>query len=393
MSYPVWRRLYSFTALAHFAILLGICFGNTLAQAEQRSRGVRLQRAFTSAASIDGMRLLVSDDLPHTKIVYLWSLETGKELQRFEGHREVIRAVAFSPDGKRALTAGGREEDMGSFSTDNSARLWDIDTGKEIRRFNSHEGYVHTVQYGRGGTRILTAGRDSTARLWDVASGTQLLVIAHVDYLPPAATFSSDSDRILTLNAGGRRAIVWDVITGEEICRIEWDNLFFRSAEFSPDDRLVVTAASDFTARTWDAKTGEAERVLVGHSSYVHHAAFSEDGERIITASDDETVRLWDPKTGMEVARFKNPGPVRDALLNCTGNRLIVKWSARRDVYGASDASLWDVESARELLRMDESTGKLVGFTPDGKQFVTTRGVKPAALWDAETGDLVRQYK
>ena len=54
----------------------------------------------------------------------LWDAESGKEIRAFQGHSEWVRAVAFSPDGKRVLTAGG-----------SAARLWDAKSGREIRTF------------------------------------------------------------------------------------------------------------------------------------------------------------------------------------------------------------------------------------------------------------------
>jgi WD domain, G-beta repeat len=58
--------------------------------------------------------------------VRLWDVETAKELRCFKGFRGVA-SVAFSPDGKRALSG----------SEDKTVRLWDVETGKEVRCFVS----------------------------------------------------------------------------------------------------------------------------------------------------------------------------------------------------------------------------------------------------------------
>jgi WD40 repeat protein len=64
--------------------------------------------------------------------------------------------AAFSPDGKFVLTSG----------RDGTARLWDITTGREIRRLTGHTNEVRDVAFSPYGKYILTASEDGTARLW-----------------------------------------------------------------------------------------------------------------------------------------------------------------------------------------------------------------------------------
>lgn len=364
-----------------------------MAQDDQKQgHSLTLVPVFNACFSFDGERLLTVPG--HGKVAYLWDVETGKELQRFEGHAETVRAVTFSPDGKQVLTGGGREADLGSFSTDNSARLWDLATGKQIRRFEGHEGYVHTVQFSPDGKRILTAARDSTARVWDVETGQELFVFSGVTYLPPAAALSPDGGTILGLVAGGNRVKLWDAKTGKEKCQIESGSKgFLDCAEFSPNANVVLTASSDGTARTWDAKTGRQVRVFAGHTSYVHHAAFSADGQRIITASADGTVRLWEANTGGEIRRFQNPGPVWQVILSADGKRFFAKWRVD-SVPVHSGVSLWDAESGQEIKQLpDDAMVEIVGFSPDGEKFFVIKGGKYIRLWNAETGEAIGQYK
>jgi WD40 repeat protein len=66
--------------------------------------------------------------------------------------------VAFSPDGNTIATA----------STDGTARLWDVQTGRELRRFVGHTAGVENMIFSPDGRYIATASDDGTARLWDV---------------------------------------------------------------------------------------------------------------------------------------------------------------------------------------------------------------------------------
>ncbi len=334
------------------------------------------------------------------KVVSLWDVETGKGLRRFEGHAERVRAVSFSPDGRRVLTGGGREADLGSFSTDNSVRLWDLATAKEIRRFEGHEGYVHTVQFSPDGNRILSAGRDATARVWDVATGRELFVLSDLVYVPPAAAFSPDGCSIVGRTAGTRRVVVWDAETAEEICRIERvGKSFFTSAGFDPGGTQVMTTSTDGTARSWDIRTGRQSHIYTAGSGAINDAVYSPNDERIITGSSDGTVTIWNAQTGEEIRKFQNPRAVWRVRVSDDGMRIFAKWhfdgsgNATPGVSLWSGVTLWDAESGQQIKQFpDDGSTKAVSFTPDGKACLVTEFGKPAALWDTTSGKMIRQY-
>src|ERR1039458_7214185 len=80
------------------------------------------------------------------------------------GHSEMVNSVAFSPDGRWALTG----------SEDNTARLWEVATGDEIRRLEGHSGPVYSVAFSSDGRWALTGSFDKTARVWEVATGKEI---------------------------------------------------------------------------------------------------------------------------------------------------------------------------------------------------------------------------
>src|SRR5207245_7742667 len=87
------------------------------------------------------------------------------ETASLQGHTNaVIESVAFAPDSRRVLSSG----------YDNTVRLWDAETRKEIRQFTSHNGLVHGLAFSADGRYVVTSGSDGTIRLWDAETGKEI---------------------------------------------------------------------------------------------------------------------------------------------------------------------------------------------------------------------------
>jgi len=132
------------------------------------------------ALSPDGSQLAVVN----YREAYLWDIASGREVRRFTGHTHDVLTVAFSPDGHWVLSA----------AMDRSALLWDAATGLEVRRFIGHTDTVWGARFSPDGTRIATASRDGTARVWELASGRVLLQLSGHTSTTVTAVFSPDGD-------------------------------------------------------------------------------------------------------------------------------------------------------------------------------------------------------
>ena len=157
----------------------------------------------------------------------------------------VVRAVAFSSDGKIILTgSSGADSDGGD------VRLWDAHSGKPIGSVMRHRGTIRAVAFSPDDKIILSGGDDRTARFWDSASGKPIgQALAH---------------------QGTVRAVA-----------------------FSPDGTLAATAGSDKTARFWHVPTGVPLGKPLRHQASVETLAFSPDGTTLLTGGADRMIRFW----------------------------------------------------------------------------------------------------
>jgi len=232
------------------------------------------------AFSPDGKRVLTGSDDTTAR---LWDAATGAAVATLAGHTARVSAVAFSPDGKRVLTG----------SDDKTARLWDAATGAAVATLEGHKRSIWAVAFSRDGKRVLTGSDDKTARLWDAATGNAVATLAEHTGPVNDVAFSPDGKRILT-GSDDKTARLWDAATGAAVTTLAGHKDAVRAVAFSPDGKRVLTGSFDTTTRLWDAATGAAVATLAGHTARVSAVAFSPDGKRVLTGSDDTTARLWD---------------------------------------------------------------------------------------------------
>jgi WD40 repeat protein/serine/threonine protein kinase len=216
---------------------------------------------------------------------------------------------------------------------------WQRLTHMEQRSFRGHSGVVIAVAVSHDGRKIVSGGIDKTAMVWELATGRELL------------TLKGHTDAVVT-------------------------------AAFSSDDQRILTGCLDQTARLWDAVSGRELRRFDGET-----AAFARDDRLILTGGLDKTVRLWDASTGVEVLRV----PGQDAALSPDGRKIVATGgftSVLAPSAAGRKATLWDVESRRELLSLNGHSEVVfsVAFSPDGRRIVTCSRDNTAKVWDAATG-------
>ena len=204
------------------------------------------------------------------EVVRLWEVATGKELRRFGAASEPSSqtapephavAFAFSPDG-RCLAVG---------DSDHLLRLRDVATGKELRRFEGHEGRVTAIAFSTDGRLVASGSLDRTLRLWDVATGQPIRQLNGPSETIKSVAFSPDG-RQLAAGCGDWQGVVclWDVASGKELRRFPGRQGRLNQLAFSPDGKTLVASGSD-AARSSALGGGHGQGAQVPRRPFRRH--------------------------------------------------------------------------------------------------------------------------
>jgi WD40 repeat protein/energy-coupling factor transporter ATP-binding protein EcfA2 len=298
----------------------------------------------------------------------IWDAEHGTEQFVLGGHEESIWALAWSPDGHHIASA----------SDDHTARVWDARTG-ELVAMLVHSDWVRGVAWSPDGTRMATGSHDRSIRIWslDAPSTASLVIDAGVVLWDVA--WSPDGELIATTSPDGVVRL-WDAVGGQQVRAIQGlgEGEWLRRPAWSPVARRLAVASTDRTVQVWEPDTDEAPLVLNGHLAAVWDVAWSADGERIASASRDRTVRLWGARSGAELTVLSGH---TDAVQS-------VAWSPDGDLLasGSRDrtARVWQAErpDGGMLLRGHADAIQALAWSPDGSRLATASGDHTARVWD-----------
>jgi WD40 repeat protein len=300
----------------------------------------------------------------------VWDAETGQVRLTLQGHSNVVNEAAYSPDGKSIVTA----------SQDNTAKVWDAETGQVRLTLANHTDQITTASWSPDGKSIVTASADKTAKVWDATTGRVRFTFQGHSNVVNGAVYSPDGKSIVTASAD-KTAKVWDAATGQVHLTLQGHSGYLYAVAYSPDGKSIVTASVDNTAKVWDSKTGQLRLTLQGHNGWIGSVAYSPDGKSIVTASADKTAKIWDAATGQELFTLQGHTDILHSVGYSPDGRSIITASSDNTV------RVWDAHPAEYMTLYGHTSGvNSARYSPDGKSIVTASQDNTAKVWDAETG-------
>jgi WD40 repeat protein len=177
-------------------------------------------------------------------------LATGQPSPMQSAQFAVVTSIAYSPDGRRALTG----------SRDAFVRLWDLERKVEIDRYPGHKDAVHGVTFTGDGQQMLSVGLDRKLGLWDPKESAPRKLLDLEGGLPPDLTAVAFApDRKLVACSGGKgHVILWDVATGKRRSAWQMPGAVYHVA-WAADCRHLATANANGTVYVYRLDTSGAE--------------------------------------------------------------------------------------------------------------------------------------
>lgn len=247
------------------------------------------------AFSPDGKLLAVGT----YKEVRLVDPASRKVLGTLPGQAEVVRAVAFSRDGKVLAAAGGAPAQAGEL------KLWDVEKRSELRTIKGHSDCIYAVAFSPDGKQVATSSYDKLIKLWDVDSGKEVRTLKdHIDAVY-ALAFTPDGKRLVSA-AADRSVKVWDVESGTRLYTMSEALDGLNTVALDPTGKLVAAGGLDKSIRIWSLGDRGATllRSLIAHEDAILKLAWSPNGKLLVSTSADRTIKVFRPEDLTELKTF-----------------------------------------------------------------------------------------
>jgi WD40 repeat protein len=338
--------------------------------------------------------------------VKLWDAGSKREVLTFSGHTGEIESIAVSPEGLVA-----------SASRDGTVRVWSIETGTEIYRFQER---VFSVTFADENTlltasaeglklrdltkdedpRVITAESSASAHISEdgrfIVSGSQGIKFrdmetgreSRISDIPAVMTALSRDGKIAAAGTWDGTVYLWETESGKNTLRLKAHLSRINSIAFSHDNdsRYIVTASEDGRATIWDTRDVYNYKNLLGHSGSINSVSFSPDDRIVVSASSDKTIKTWDAESGELIATMGGQSDPPRASVISGDNKYIVSFSHNNRL------RIWNAETGQliDLFEFEEPVSSIF-FAEDGSILAVLPGgdVKTFSL---KTGKELRRF-
>jgi RNA polymerase sigma factor (sigma-70 family) len=356
------------------------------------------------AFSPDSKTLIAGDG----RTIHFWDIATGRERRRIVDHPgDFVGRLTLMHDGKVLASQALKEtaEVAREDNRDSKVLLWDAATGKKLRQIEvigdpstkharrlGNPSLICYFQFSPDAATLMTASFDGVLRLWDVTTGKELRRWDTSGWIN-AFAFAPDGKTLASIGSGNTVRL-WDVATGKELCEHSSHRNGFHALAVSPDGRTVASAGWDEDVRLWDAATGRLRHRLTARDGSLHAPRFSADGRTLTALGDDGKARIWDVATGEERRQFPvaAAGLYEQHALSPDGTTWasVLPGSQNR----TTDIVLWDATTGRKRQVLAGNVWWIgaLAFAPDNRALYSWSGEKKVRSWDTTTGKGLREF-
>ncbi len=312
----------------------------------------------------------------------LYDIHSPNKLREFIGHKNFLSQVCFSPKENTILSS----DDAGN------VKLWDVDSGKEIRSFHGFNNSVHSVDISSDGSKIISGGGNLFSpkmNIWKTEGySTTHNLIGHTNIISNVM-FSPDGEKIYSGSWDGYIKL-WNSSKGDELKSIK-ANKGEVTFDISPNGEYIISGGIYAggrldSLRYWEIESGKQLFSVLGTKTLISSLKFAPDGKTFLSGDWDGQVSLWNvANRSCEKTFSRDKATINSMAISHDGSKILV---------GKIKIELWDRFSG-ELIRLfegHENSVNALSFSSDGKRFISGSTDQTIKIWDVETGQLIKTY-
>jgi WD40 repeat protein len=323
--------------------------------------------------------------------------------REFVGHTDRINCIAFSPDGRR----------LASGSDDGTLRVWDVQTGREIWKYDNEHSYNHFVKetmfgpkhetrtksmaverivYSPNSRRIAKFG--GPTQIFDARSGE--LRTDFPGHGGSTGSFSPDGKLIVFGTHKG--ATLCNAVTGELVESLGYPYGCVgkgggTGARFGPDNNTAILQGEG-GMEVRDIPSGSPRFPIESRGNHPS-MALSDDRSRLAVKRDKSSspmnseVRVWEISSGSEIFTLTPSYKIHGIGLSPHGDLLGVSGYFGDEVW---EVRVWDIQSKTQIARFRPAPVSSLRFSPNRNYLAVASSNKIAQLWDVDAGKLVAEF-
>ncbi|KAI0035021.1 WD40-repeat-containing domain protein [Vararia minispora EC-137] len=317
---PEGRRVLTGSTSGEFTLWNGLTFNfETILQAHDNAiRAMRFSHSGAYIASADQSGVIK------------YFQPNMNNLTAWQGHREAVRGLSFSPDDSRFVTA----------SDDSTIALWSFETQEKERALTGHGWDVRCVEWHPYKGLLVSGSKDNQMKFWDPRTGTALTTLRQHKNTVQALAWSPSGNMIASASRD-QTVRVFDIRVMKELCILRGHKKEVCSVAWHPVHQVLVSGGSEGALLYWDLSLpapsaapapalaagdpgshtrnaptyGPRATLSQAHDSNIWSLAFHPLGHLLVTASNDHTTRFWArerPGEAGAAADAKPPGEAAD---------------------------------------------------------------------------------
>ncbi|MEO8149759.1 MAG: caspase family protein [Bacteroidia bacterium] len=311
------------------------------------------------------------------------------------GHTFNITSVCFSPNGKYCLSG----------SWDKTMKLWETNTGRELKTFTGHLARVNSACFSPDGKYCLSGSYDNTIKLWDATTGEEIRTfeenshpIISVCFSPPTPDNPNGGKFCLSGSEDGSIKL-WDIATGKEIRSFNGHSGEITCVCFTKNGKYCFSGSKDNTVKQWEVATGREIRCFNEHTSDITAVCVSPNGKFCVSTSLYESMILWNVETGKKIKNIKtdeywmtsvcfSPAFEEDTI----GGKSFISGSSEGII------TLWNGATGNKIMTFEGHPDNNLGihalcFSPDGKYCLSGSCDWTMTLWSISSGKRIRTFE